>query len=160
MLVTMGLAHAFVTVRLGVPLPQNTLKLQVARLVAVEVGIKASAPVAVTVLTMLLRPQRAAVTVKLALQGAVAPTANVPKARTVLPVKSSLRRTLVRVTLPLLLTMPLKPIDAALLLQRTTRLVLQFLVTKIPGVPTDPYARSTGSRHNDVTITAETHDKG
>src|SRR6266550_989213 len=96
----------------------TTLKLQVARSVTVWARLQGFAPIAVTVLTMLLRPHNDGLTVKFALQGAVAPIASEPSVKTVEP----------------LLTIPLKPIDPGLLLHRKTRFVLQILVTAMQGV--------------------------
>src|SRR6266404_1107763 len=112
----------------------TTLKLQVARSVTVWDRLQGFAPVAVTVLTMLLLPHSDGLTVKFALQGAVAPIASEPRLRTVEPVRSSVRTTFVRGTVPQLLTIPLKPIDPGLLLHRKTRFVLQILVTAMQGV--------------------------
>src|SRR5437867_3828982 len=86
---------------------------------------------------MLLLPQKAPVTVKLVLQGAVAPIPSDGRLSTTPPpVKSSLRTTFVSVIVPQLLTMPLKVMLAGLLLQRNSKLVLQFLVTLIQGAKT------------------------
>ena len=86
-LVTIGLAQAFVTLRLGAA--HTTLKLHVARLVTLWAVLQMLAPIAVTVLTMLLRPHKLGLTVKVAFQGAVAPMPSEPRVRTVEPVKSS-----------------------------------------------------------------------
>src|SRR5215468_2537941 len=83
---------------------------------------------------MLLRPQRAPVTAKFVTQGAVAPGARLSSRKTIPAVKSSPRTTLVSVTLPQLLTIPLKVMVEALLAQRNTRLVLQTLVTARQGL--------------------------
>src|ERR1051326_3952174 len=82
---------------------------------------------------MLLRPQRAAVTGRFVLQGAVAPAAKLPRRKTTPAVRSSVRTTLVSIMLPQLLTIPLNPIDEELEPQRSTRLVLQTLVTARHG---------------------------
>jgi len=128
----MGLAQPLVTVRLGQG--QNTLNEQVSLLVTHWPRLHTLQPRAVAVLTMLLRPHRDEVTVKLALQGLEPPTSSDPTVRTSLPIKSSNTTTLVNGTVPQLVTIPLKVMVGLPLLQhKTTRLVLQCLVTWMQG---------------------------
>jgi len=129
----MGLAQPLVTVRLGQG--QNTLNEQLALFVTHWLVLHTLQPRAVAVLTMLLRPHRDEVTVKSALQGLEPPTSSDGTVRTAaVPIKSSKTCTLDKGTLPQLVTIPLKVIVGLPLLQhKTTRLVLQCLVTAMQG---------------------------